>query len=395
MNSESPIAEELRRAQAAIAEERLNDALAAIASALALDPSNAEAMRMAVALGEHDEETRLAKIEQAHTTSSVHNSPADENSLQVHLANARRLFLEGQFDLAHAETTLALLVDPLSSDTLTLEKEIHLAITAKGRAGPQSSESINGILLVARRYVERDKLDRALEEIDTGLAMHPGHPELLWLRNDVCEKVRLKKELAVRNRKNELLLAIREHFARTEFDDALLTIQTALSEFPDDQDILQLEQQISAAQERWQQLHQFEKQKEAVNLHVTTAQRLMQQDKWDEALAEVALGLLVAPFSPDLTALEKQLLREQASDEEIEDTSATDTQIALRIISAEEYAKLGEFEKALDEIAHAYGLDPGNSDITKVEQRIRQLQRPQAGALKLIYSNEHRRQSNA
>ena len=396
VKSETPIAEQLRRARTAIAEERLQDALAAIESTLALDPTNEEAMTMAVALGEHDEEARLEKIERTHTRSSVLNSPADDSTLYVHVTQARRLFLEGQFDHALAEITLALLVNPTSHDALSLEKEIQHAIGSREHVGSQSSGAINAILLVARRYVERDKLDRALEEIDAGLQLQPGQSDLLWLRNDVCEKAQLKKEQEARARKNALVLSIREHFARTDFDSAQKEIESALGEFPDDRDIIQLQDQISVSQKKWQQLHQFERQKDEVNLRVRNAHQLIQSERFDEAIAEVALGLLVAPFSPELTSLEKELLRERASHaEDIRDTSAEETQVALHIIAAEEFAKLGEFGKALDEIAQAYLQNPRNSDIKKVEIRIRQLQRPQSVPLKLVYTNEQLRISHA
>ncbi|HSQ77060.1 MAG TPA: hypothetical protein VLT13_15980, partial [Bacteroidota bacterium] len=67
--------------------------------------------------------------------------------------------------------------------------------------------------------------------------------------------------------------------------------------------------------------------------------------------------------------------------------------IRLYLLSAEEFALGGEFTRALDDVAKAYTLDPANSDVKRIEVKIRQQElrhHKQAAEppLKLIYHHD-------
>ena len=66
--------------------------------------------------------------------------------------------------------------------------------------------------------------------------------------------------------------------------------------------------------------------------------------------------------------------------------------IRLHILAAEEFAKNGDFVKALDGLAKAYVIDPANTEIKRAEVRIRQaeLRHHQASGspLKLVYHHD-------
>lgn len=383
-------------ARSAMAEGQFEEALRSISAALLFDASNEDALKLATKLGELEERTRLDTIERS-TELNGSKAARSTSSQNDHLIKAQRCFLERQFDTAMAEVSLALLANPLDTESHNLEKQIQDAIESKKKEENATlSPIINSILLVAKRYIERDKLDDALEEVNTGLLINNKHPELLWLRNSIVERREIKKTHELQALRNDIVLRIRERFARTEFDQALSEVQLALGEFPNDSEITAIKAEIESAMKRWKDLERFENHTVDVNQHIKNARQLLRYDSVDEATCEIALGFVLAPYNQELKKLEKELWEAQARldesrmREEAERTKAQQSvKLKLYLLAAEEFTKHGEFSRALDEIVQAYLIDPMDVETKRLEARVRQLkQRTVASPLKLVYKNQ-------
>jgi hypothetical protein len=368
--------EHIKNARQAMAAKRFDDAIRSISAALLVDSSNQEALGLAITLGELEEQSRLDSIAQRQP--------------------------ESQSNPEKVETTRASLPDTSYEPAWKQKGEVQEA--SEGGQYPQTrkpSDSINGILLIARRYLERGKLDEALEEVSAGMEISPSHPELLWLRNTILEERKILKSHVDQLSRPELLHKIRELFARTEFSKALDEIRTVLQQFPDDVEILNLKAEVESSLKKWQELKQFEDHSVAVNEHVRNARQLMKLEQLDDAASEIALGLVLAPYNHDLKKLEKELWEAQAKLEEMrlrEEEERRKAQefvkLKLHLLAAEEFAKHSEFGKALDEIVQAYLVDPTDVEAKRLEVRVRQLQqRAAASPLKLVYKNEQSTQA--
>lgn len=197
--------------------------------------------------------------------------------------------------------------------------------------------------------------------------------------------------------------------ARGEFMEAMQLVARGFVLDPADRDLLECERLINYSRllSDMQQTavdaaaHRIEQEKLAEDAmlgrlaqHLARARELMTAAAFDEALTEIALGQLIDPDAQSLHALEEEIWkRKNASAREHADprtNAETARLIRLQILAAEEFARSGDFTRALDGLAKAYVLDPTNTDLKRTEIKIRQqeLRHHQQSAntpLKLIY----------
>jgi hypothetical protein len=394
----SAIQAQLLQARAAIAQRQFTAALKTIEDVLTADPSNSEAMKMAMELGEQDEQARLEEIERVQQASSVEMNLQPSTEFQ-HLESAKGRLREKQYDLALADITLALLDNPLNDEALQLELEIQDALlSAKKSELDNSSPTLNAVLLTARRYLEREKLELALEEVNAGLKIDVSHPELLWLRNTIVEQMQTRELRRLQDRKNALILGVRELFVKTEFRQALESLHAAQAEFPNDSELKTLALEIEDAHGKWDELKQYEQKSAEVNEFAKRARQLLRTNQVDEAIQEVVFGLLADPYNQNLRKLETELwtVLEKKEEAQRQEEAKVEKEkefarVTIHLVAAQEFSMYGQFARALDEIANAYAIDPTNSEIKQLETSIRQQQhRSVAVPLKLVY-NEQRR----
>ncbi|MBX2992447.1 MAG: hypothetical protein KF749_14945 [Bacteroidetes bacterium] len=398
MNRENHIKDFIDKARTAIASGEYESALNEISSVLLIDSSHAEALSLATHLGELLEDKRLGTIGHAeprfNETGDV--PPLSRTVYDLHLAKAQQFCGQQLYDKAMAEITQALLANPFAEEAQELEQQLQQKVSAQRTVSPlHTSASVNAVLLVAKRYFERKRFAEALEEVETGLAIEGNHPELLWLRGAILEQIDLQGTLHRDHRLRDFLSRIRERFAKTEFDKALEDIQAALKEFPEDRELIALREEITSAYNSWQELQLFECHTTAVSEHIRNGRQLLRFDRVAEAASEIALGLLLAPYNEELKNLEKEMWDAQSRLEQArirEEDERTSVQksvtVQMHVIAAEEFAKLGQFNRALDELAQAYLIDPVSAEARNMESKVRQAQqRAAASPLKLVYKN--------
>ncbi|MER3523741.1 MAG: hypothetical protein C4326_06640 [Ignavibacteria bacterium] len=396
----SPIQELLARSRHALAEGALEEAMSALNAALQIDPAHQEAQQLAVSLGEAQERKRLEEIERnVPAPERSHQNESEQRSDDHYLTKAHRYFLEGEYDLALAEVTLALLCDPMNERAQQLEQEIQ---NAKQSGSRRISPAAHTQLIVARRFLEREKFDEALEEIEDGLRADPHDEELVRMREEILAQRDEHRRAEKEQQRHALLLEIRTAFARTAFDDALRMVNEALAAFPADEEFYALQTEILTTWQKWEEIKTLERQAAETKAHIQTARDLLKAGRLDDAAAEIALGLILAPANSELKALEKELwalrdrLDAERRREEAERVKAQqEVQIKLHLLAAEEFARHGQFQRALDEIVQAYMIDPSNTDARDVEVRVRQMQqRAGASPLRLVYKNTISAQSS-
>ncbi len=399
MNREDHIKNFIDKARTAITNGEYESALNEISSVLLHDPSHTEALSLATQLGELLEDKRLNTIGPAglqfhEAKSDV--APLSSTMYDLHLAKAQQLFAQQMYDTAMAEITQALLANPFAEEAQELEQRLQQKVSTRRTVSPlQTSASVNAVLLVAKRYFERKRFAEALEEVDTGLAIEGNHPELLWLRSAILEQIEVQGTLNREQRLRNYVNRIRERFVKTEFNKALEEIQAALDEFPADRELIALREEIAAAYNSWQELQLFECHTTTVNEHIRNARQLLRFDRVAEAASEIALGLLLAPSNEELKKLEKEMWDTQSRleharmrEEDERQSVQKSVTVQMHVIAAEEFAKLGQFNRALDELAQAYLINPTSAEARQMESNVRQAQqRTAVSPLKLVYRN--------
>lgn len=118
----------------------------------------------------------------------------------------------------------------------------------------------------------------------------------------------------------------------------------------------------------------------------------MESGAFEDAMAEVALGLMLDKENSDLLQMEATLWELQSSaPAELPQVNREENERLIRIhlAAADQFRSKGEFARALDEIAKAYQVDPLHAEAKQKENEIRQeeMRRNHPGEtnLKLVY----------
>ena len=390
------------------------------------------------------ERERLMKAQEAELEAK---NRADKEQILHHLARAKEHLTEGQFENALGEVALAFIVDPFDDHIKLMEQEILRAKENQGNDSPpeevslelsEASEKLAVHLAAIERYRDAGEYEKALEEIARACIIDPLHPKLQEFETEIQEAYRNRRQPANQeeppkqkkegSRKKSAssqkrdegtrqhLWSAMEYLERREFDDAEREIQAGLELKPDAEELLalkvQLEKQRTEPDEPVpEEMASPEPEplppadNRTLERHIRTATDLIRAEAFDEAIAEVALGLTIDPRNTLLRELEEQIWAAQNSadhgngemvepaDPPAAQTETPEVAIRVHILVAGELYKEGRYNEALDEIAKAYAIDPLNKEIRKMEIQIRQYElrgdQQDEPQLKLIYPNQH------
>lgn len=289
-----------------------------------------------------------------------------KEQIHEHLGTARFELSQHRYESALAEVALAFLIDPFDEDIKSLEEEILAAqghnrteeqpVVVEGSPADDGPETVQTHVAEAWRLVQAGAYDKALEELTRAFILDPLNPGVQELEHEI-DRLRFGNAQA-------------PAAAGQATGSVEPPAGTPAGPDPDD--------------------------------HLARARDFFAHQAYEEALAEVALGLLDRPNEPELTALERKIWDAQnatlhdappaKSDKEQHAQEERQRLLQLHLLAADEFQKQNDFTRALDEVAKAYVIDPLSPDIKKLEVRIRQNQSRQspasANALKLVYPHE-------
>ncbi len=390
---EAAVRKHVENANQLAAAGAFSDALHVITRAYVLDPMSEElqkcetelislqeeSMRFAEARRITEEEQRHLAEEETHRQQDqaerdrLHHDTSVENETRhreyheriiLHLARAREHLSQRRFEGALSEVALAFLIDPFHDDVKRMEQQV-LAERAEAHrqtiaedAAPSSetqvqadcSTAIADRVMKANQFRDQHEYAKALDELAKAFILDPLDESI-----QQCEA----------------------------------EIQKEFIQF-------QLQRQNAEPKGNIPAQH-------SPNEHVQHANRFIASQSYDEALAEVALGLALHPDDPGLRKLEQAIWKLKSQDVPLEnqihvresvdeDAPHIERLIKIHLLAAEELVKNDDFERALDELAKAFLIDPLHNDARKMEHRIRlQQRRHQQGPsqpLKLVYRGD-------
>lgn len=226
----------------------------------------------------------------------------------------------------------------------------------------------------------------------------PAEPDIHYLivRDTIQAYIDEAAGLAARDEFDEAMHLVAKGYTLDAMDEGLHECERMITEARTRAEEREAERkaQKTRESEHEQQVAQREQQ---LHRHIARARELLTSSTYDEALTEVALGLLIDPDSMTLHALEQVIWKDKNDHAAAEASTRRPTEqsrlIRLYILAAEEFSRSGDFTRALDELAKAYVLDPANSDVKRSEVKIRQQelrhhQQSTEPSLKLIYHHD-------
>jgi hypothetical protein len=293
-----------------------------------------------------------------------------------------------------------------------------------------------------RQYLERssgflaaDKFDAALNELKFVGVIDPANEEAAALhaavrqRQDVLrreeeERIRQREE-EQRRRREALEQEIERQCAEAlglaeegKTGEALLVITRAYVIDPASEKIRQCEQQILAkrdqavkdaeerrkaeeeeerkkAEEELERLAREEQEriareqaaeeqrrqltKEQIHEHLGTARFELSQQRFEEALAEVAKAFLLDPFDEDIKQLEEEILAAQGEEVKPDERDFLPPEqgeeegleaVGPHLEEARRLMQLGDFDHALEELTRAFIIDPLDEGVKTVEHEL-------------------------
>jgi Flp pilus assembly protein TadD len=383
----SAIQKNIESANALTAEGKFNEALRVITRAYMVDPLNEEvraceqrilaaqeesyraaeenrrAAEESLRRQQEEELRRLTEAERERLLREQDEVLEQEKKLNKekvarHLARAREHIAARAYHDALAEVAQAFTVDPFDEDVRAVEQEV---VTAQGRddetaaAGEiASAEEESGEQVQAEEHLElartlrtQGEFARALDELTKAFAADPLNE-------------------TVRTLEAEIETQIREAERLTRPEENPVAPPPANAPRPADA--------------------------QKVLYHVIRGRKLMENGAFEDALAEVALGLTLDTENQELREMEATIWEFQNGAAAAGPTPSAEENtrlINIHLAASEQYQQKGDFGRALDEIAKAYQVDPLNDEIKKRENLIRQeeLRRNHPGEtpLKLVY----------
>lgn len=346
----------------------------------------------------------------------------DHNGALTAILKAREIDPTNRYAEAYEDRVRALISQPNPGANKTPLDAAKAPETISPTTAAPSSRlaEIVALLDQANAAIMRSDFPEALEYIGKARKLDPDNGDVLVLEEEirgVCEgasptptepfmdfDVVLSTLDAYTSEAMELL-------ACGEFEEALHLVTKGFVFDPANMKLRVAEQQIIAARrvheeeqeaaaltaEHYRQLVETERVRgEGLARHIDCARTLLHNGALDDALTEVALGYTLDPQNEELQGIEQAIWQEKAATGTLSESPAKHDEVArlirLHILASEEFAKNGDFVKALDGLAKAYVIDPANTEIKRAEVRIRQaeLRHHQASGspLKLVYHHD-------
>ncbi len=423
----------LKQADKLVREGNFSAALALIVKARAEDPAN----RYAEAYEERVRalmESRASVVEAPATPANTGSTSGQKPSPAPALAEIVGLLSKAYDSLSNNDFRGALEIlgqarqlDPMNADIPGLEEQIREACTS---APPTAStpdiyhaivrDTIQAYIQEACDLASRGEYDEAMHLVTRGYVLDPMDRGLRE-----CEQLVTRARIWANQQQEEIEVAQQQGGAAIELEagaekDPWLAGETGAETEEEAATGEEAETEVESAPETEQELapetesgvegkpgaeqiraeanvDELVLREQKVEQHATRARDLLAVASYDEALTEVALGLVVDHEATSLLALE-QLIWQQKNEHAAADTTARGSSehgrlIRLHILAAEEFAQHGDFTRALDGLAKAYVLDPTNTEVKRAEVKIRQqeLRHHQQSAnppLKLIYHHD-------
>ncbi|MBP8975189.1 MAG: hypothetical protein KBG83_00585 [Bacteroidetes bacterium] len=330
-----------------------------------------EALKTQLARLQQEKEEKRRKEEEARKV-------AQQQKIRQYLQHAQELYAQGQFDEALSELAFVVVVDPLNEDVLTLERKIREA---------QDLEQQKQIEIFRKREEEQRK---KREAIITAIQKHIENAEHLAAQGKYSDALRVITRAYVLDPINESL---------QQCEKKILAEQEDAMQKAEEQRRIEEEAIRKQQEEELRRLEQLERErallgesaeseakrradKERIFQYLTKARRYLTENRFEDALGEVALAFIINPFDDDVKHMEQDILtaqeKKKAEDAVLAEQAAsialpvddTAEKIAACIDEASRLAAEHKYSKALDEIAKAFLLDPLNETIQKYEAQL-------------------------
>ncbi len=232
---------------------------------------------------------------------------AQQVKVNQHIKKARDLFGKGQLEEALSELAFVIVIDPLNSDMINLEQEIRdaeekryteeleryrLQQAEQQRKREATMAKVRKQIDTAEVYLKQGKFSDALRVIAAAYVLDPLNDTL-----QQCEERIIKaQEDAVRAAEEERLK--REEELRQKQEDEMRRI-------------IQSAQERATAGESAEEENRKRADREKIAGYLKKARHYLSEERFENALGEIALAFVIDPFDDEIIGLEQEVWRLQ------------------------------------------------------------------------------------
>jgi tetratricopeptide (TPR) repeat protein len=370
----------LTKARGYMSDGRYEDALGEVALAFIINPFDEDVKRMEqeiIAVQEQKKAEDVASAEQY-----AASMPADETAERIsdHLAEASRFASEHEYSKALDEAAKAFILDPLSETIQKFESQLQKEFHEyqEEQHSKQQEEARKNALIThqtrAKEFLNREAFDEALTEVADGYSYDPNNAELKALEQQIQDAYRRWQDRQAEEEKNnqieDLVLKAKEYLNKEQFENALKTITKAIVLDPKRETLKAMESEIEKTQEAFETRKQTEENNKIIQKHLFHAKECKVLRNYEEALAEINKALAVDSLREDLLEFKNQTQKELTEWKSQKDKNTKETSLKQHIRQAREHLTKKVFDEALMEVALGLTLDPGNSELTALEEEV-------------------------
>jgi tetratricopeptide (TPR) repeat protein len=370
----------LSKARGYLNDGRYEDALGEVALAFIVNPFDEDVKQM-----EHEviEAQDLKKAQEAATAQEdLAAIPPDETAEQIsgYIAEASRYASDNEFSKALDEVAKAFMLDPLNESIQKfesqLQKDFHNYQEEQHKIQQEETRK-NAIIkhqARAKEFLDREAFDEALTEIADGYSYEPNNAELIALEQQIQDAYQRWQGRQAEEEKNtqieDLLFKAKEYLAKELFDDALKSIDQAITLDPKREKLKSTKAEIEKAQKTFSKRKQSEENNKVIQKHVFRAKECRVLRSYEEAIDEIDQALSLDSTREDLLELKNQMQQELTEWQAQKNQNDKKTSLKQHLHQAREHLTNKVYDEALMEIALGLAIDPKNSDLIALEEEV-------------------------
>ncbi len=320
--TEAKIKMHLQEADRLRTANKFSKAFNEVAKAFILDPLNTEVQNFEQMLqdefdlylsNEHDKQSQDDKTRE----------------IQRYVDHASEFLTRERFEEALSEVAHGLTIDANHAGLLALKEKITAAAEEWKKINRKESRNveIGKLLVIAREYKELEKFDEAKIAVTKALELDPGRQESIDLLTEInasgAQTAPEQPQINPKQKAADHLARAQQHLKSNIYDKAIVEIISGLAVDPDNQALLQLEQQVNvlngaklssdlaSATAPARRISREEKDR-LIRIHLRVATEFRTQKEYARALDEIAHGYTIDSENTELMALDKEIRAEQA-----------------------------------------------------------------------------------
>jgi len=403
-------------------QQKFTDALRTITRATVLDPINDELQeceRRILTLQEehfrHEEESKrelqdqirrqqeeeIKRIEHTDRERVLENESeenlarqqADKQKIQHYLGRAKQFLSERQFEVALGEVALAFIINPFDNDVKKVEQQIlaereehqakHQSTVQKALLDEEKSKSdvigkIQMHLMEAERLRGMRQFSKAFNEVAKAFILDPLNLEIQQYEQKLqVEFDEFLAEEHVRRTQDEKSKVIQRHIQhatefleRDLFEEALSEVAGGLLIDEHHHDLLALKQKITFAAEEWNGRQREESRNLEIQKLLVVAREYLTVEKFDEAKIAVNKALEFDPNRAESLSLLEDIESVLTQSFDLKQSEIRTEKVAKYLAQAQSYLMANVLDKALVEILSGLVIDPSNAELLNLEQRV-------------------------